>query len=121
MYIQTGARDPQRRKVKRPGQRRPRRKQQESGIEKQPSRAEQQQEPQVPPAVTPAAQMRRPPGTVGIQGGRHLGNAPSGERSFHDHFGSELHTGGAQSERENSLPVEATQAAMEVGYGGAEE
>src|SRR4029078_7369330 len=42
-------------------------------------------------------------------------------RSFHDHFGCELHTGGAQSERENSLPVEATQAAMEVGYGGAEE
>ena len=51
---------------------RPRASSGQPGIEKQPARAEQQQEAQVPPAVAPGAQVRRPVAAVRAQRGRHL-------------------------------------------------
>ena len=78
------------------------------------ARREHQQEPQVPPAVAPGAQVRRAAAPVRLQCGRYLDQRVPGERGAYDQLGGELHARHAESERPDALPVEAADAAVEV-------
>jgi acetyl-CoA carboxylase carboxyltransferase component/pyruvate/2-oxoglutarate dehydrogenase complex dihydrolipoamide acyltransferase (E2) component len=88
--------------------------QRESRIEEEPARAEQQQEAQVPPAVAPAAQMRRAAAPVGRERRRHLGDREPEQRRLHHHLRGELHPDRAQIEALDRVAPEAAQTAVEV-------
>src|SRR5262249_58334719 len=96
------------------GQRYAEQEQHEPRIEEQPARAEKKQKAQVPPAVSPAAQMGRPASAVGVERGRNFGDAPAGEGRPDDQLARELHARGPEIERHYGLPVEAAQAAVEI-------
>src|SRR6185437_14700456 len=95
--------------------------QRQAGQEEQPARAEQQQETQVPPAVPPGVQVRRPAPAVLVQRGRHLGHALAGQGRLDHHLASELHPGRLQVERHHDVPAEPAQPAVEVADLAAEE
>ena len=95
--------------------------QHQAGQEEQPARAEQQQEPQVPPAVPPGVQVRRPAPAVLGQRGRHLRHALAGQGRLDHHLAGEFHPGRLQVERHHAIPVESAQAAVEVTDLAAEE
>ena len=98
-----------------------RRQQHQARQEEQPARAEQQQEPQVPPAIPPGVQVRRPAPAVLGQRGRHLGDPLAGQRRLDHHLAGELHPGRLQVERHDGIPAEPAQAAVEVADLAAEE
>src|SRR6185436_2935918 len=112
--IEPRAHEMQRREVQRRGQGDAGDQQREPRVEKQPARAEEEQKAQMPPAVAPGAQVRRPSAPVRRERGRDFGDAPSRQRRLHYQLARELHAGGPQVERAHGFAVEAAQAAMEV-------
>ena len=60
-------------------------------IEEQPMRSEFEQELQMPPAVAPAAKMRRARAAVGRERRRNFGDFQLRDRRLHHHLGGEFH------------------------------
>ena len=75
----------------------------------------------MPPAVAPAAEVRRPAAAVLVERRRHLGDPQPAEGRLDHDLARELHAGGLQVELENGLAVEAAQPAMEVADRRAEQ
>ena len=121
MNIQPRPQEIQRREIQRRGQGDPGAQQSKPRIEEQPARAEQQQEAQVPPAVAPAAQVRRAatgrPETSVV--GTSAIRRPC-ERRLDHHLGRELHAGASAGRAPRTrFRSKAAQAAVEVADAGA--
>src|SRR6516165_5896475 len=68
----------------------------------------------MPPAVAPAAQVRRTAAAVLGERGGDLGDLLVREGGLHHHLAGELHAGRLEVERDGAVPPEAPQAAVEV-------
>src|SRR6267378_3376215 len=119
--IQPRAEETQRREIERGGQSNAHAEQCKAGIEKQPARTEEKKEPKMPPAIAPAAQMRRSSTPVRMQDDRHFRDAPSRERCLHDELARELHSGRPQMKRCNRFAIKAAQPAVEIADLGAKQ
>src|SRR5436853_3552097 len=121
MNVEPCAEKTQRGEIQRRGQRHAKAEQCEPRIEKQPSRAEEKQQAKMPPAIAPAAQMRRTATPVGMKRSRHFGDSPSGERCLHHELARELHSGGAEVQRADRFAIEGAQAAVEIAHPDAKQ
>src|SRR6516164_11401085 len=75
----------------------------------------------MPPAVAPAAQVRRTAAAVLGERGGDLGDLLVREGGLHHHLAGELHAGRLEAELDGAVPPEAPQAAVEVADLAAEE
>ncbi len=96
-------------------------KQQSPRVEEEPARAEEQHEAEMPPAIPPAPQMRRPASTVRRQGGRHLGDPQLVRGGLHYHLAGEFHSPRLKIEAEHRVAAKTAKPAMKVAAGAAEE
>jgi len=72
--------------------------QRSAGVEEKPTRAEQEHEPQVPPAVAPRAQVRRPRAAVGAERHGDLSDLHPLQRRLDHHLTCEFHAVRAQAQ-----------------------
>ena len=80
-----------------------------------------QEEAEVPPAVPPGAQVRRPRPAVLAERDRDLADAKAEEGRLDDHLARELHPGRPEADAVDRLLPEAADAAVEVRDRDAEE
>jgi len=93
----------------------------ETGLKEKPARREEQHETQVAPAIAPRAKVRRAAASVGAKRRRDFGDTQTEERGLDDHFGGELHAGGAEFEAIVGVAGKSAKAAMEIADGTTEE
>ncbi len=88
--------------------------QQGRGNQVEPEGAHEQEEPQVPPAVAKAAQMRWPVPAIGRQGRRYFADFLFAQARLDHHLAGELHAGRREIQTLVGVLAEATQATMRI-------
>ena len=93
----------------------------EARHEEEPARRVEEEEAQVPPAVAPRAEVRRPRPAVPAERDGNLADHEAEERRLDDHLARVLHPGRPQVEALERVAAEGAEAAVEVRDVGAEE
>ena len=86
----------------------------EAGHEEEPARRVEEKEAQVPPAVAPRPEVRRPRAAVLAEAHGDLGDLQAEEHRLDDHLARVLHARRPEVEAEQRVAAEAAQAAVEV-------